>query len=98
MIENDHASGGDLFNFAFISSLMWSLDGFGSSDQFYGASSAAVDYWSRPDVTGMGRVYSLNASVQNDVGDSDVYIRFLDFAKLLLDFSTGAQTSSITKF
>jgi hypothetical protein len=98
VIENSHASGDDLFQFAFISALMWSLDGFGSSDQLYGASSAAVDYWSRPDVTGVGRVYSLNASVQNDVDDSDVYIRFLDFAKLLLDFSSGAQTSSITKY
>lgn len=98
VIENGHASGSDLFQFAFISALMWSLDGFGSSDQNYGASSAAVDYWSRPDVTGVGRVYTLNASVQNDVNDSDVYLRFLDFAKLLLDFSSGAQTSSITKY
>jgi hypothetical protein len=77
---------------------MCSLEGFGTSDTNYGSSSAAVQYWERPDVSNMGIVYTINPSVQLDILDSDVYHRYCEFSKLTLDFSTGAQDSSITKF
>jgi hypothetical protein len=97
MINNDNASGQDLFNFAFISSLAYNLEAFGSSDTSYASSSVTVTWWTRPDMSGMGRVWSLNPSVQNDTIDADVYHRYTDTAKLSLDFSSGAQTSSIVK-
>jgi len=98
IIEDGHASSTDLFNFAFISAMEFSLDAFGSSDVFYGASSAITAFLTRPDVNGLGKAYELYPSVKVDVGDSDVYHRYVQFGKLSLDFSTGAQTSSITKF
>jgi hypothetical protein len=42
-------------------------------------------------------VWSLSASVQVDTGDADVYLRYVDFGILKVDFSTSAQTSSITR-
>jgi len=98
MINNDNAGGADLFKFAYISSLMWSLDGFGSSDTLYGASSAAVKWWTKPDRSNIGVIWSENPVVKVHTGDSDVYFRFVEFAKFLVDFSTGAQLSSITVY
>jgi len=98
IINNGNANGQDLFDFAFVSSLMWSLEGFGTSDTSYGSSSAAVQYWTRPDVSNMGLVYSINPSILLDTLDADVYHRYCELSKLSIDFSTAAQDSSITKF
>lgn len=97
-INNDNASGQDYFNFAFTSAMMFSLNAFGTSDHFYGAGSATVEFWDRPDVTGMGKVYADSPSVQLDQNDSDVYHRYVEFGKFTIDFSDGAETSSITKY
>jgi len=97
VINNGNGSGQSLFNFGFISALMWSLGAFGTSDTSYGAG-ATVTYWTRPDMSNVGRVWSLSPDIQVDAGDSDVYHRFVEFAKLTLDFSASAQSSSITKF
>lgn len=96
IINNDNSNGQDLFEFGFISSIMWCLEAFGTSDTYYGASSATVTFWTRPNVKGAGRIWSEYPSVENDVNDNQVYWRFTDFAKFMLDFSDGAQTSSIT--
>jgi hypothetical protein len=98
IIANGDSNGQDLFDFAFVSSMMWALEAFGTSDTAYGASSAAVQYWTRPDVSNMGVIYTVNPSVQLDTLDADVYHRYCEFSRLKLDFSTGAQDSSITKF
>jgi len=95
VINNDNASGLALFKFGFVSSLMFSLEAWGTSDTDYGASSAAVKFWDRPSAAGLGNVWTLNPSVQNDVGDNDVYHCYLEFGHLKLDFSTGAQLSAI---
>jgi hypothetical protein len=97
VINNGNASGAALFNFGFISSMMYNLESFGSSDTNYASSSAAVTWWTRPDVSNIGKNWSLYPVVQNDVGDADVYHRYVENAKMSLDFSTGAQLSSITK-
>lgn len=96
IINNGNASGGDLFDFGFTSALMFSLESYGTSDTNYG-SGGTVDYWTRPDVSGMGVVWCLNAAIQVDVNDSDVYHRYSETAKMSVDFSSSAQTSSITK-
>jgi hypothetical protein len=98
IINNANGSGQDLFDFQFISAMMWSLDANGTSDTSYGASSATVTFWTRPDISDMGRLWVASTSVQNDVGDADVYWRFVDFGKFMLDFSSSAQDSSITKW
>lgn len=96
IINNDNSDGQDLFEFGFISSIMWCLEAFGTSDTNYGASSAQVTFWTRPNVKGAGRIWSEYPTVGNDGNDADVYWRFTDFARFMLDFSDGAQTSSIT--
>ena len=98
IINNGNGSGQDLFDFQFISALMWALDANGTSDTSYGASSATVTFWTRPDISKMGRLWTASTAVSVDVGDSDVYWRFVDFGKFMLDFSSSAQDSSITKW
>lgn len=97
-INNDNAEGQAYFDFTFTSAMMFSLNATGSSDHFYGAGSATVAYWTRPDVSAMGKVYADSPSVQLDQNDADVYHRYVEFGRFTVDFSDGAQTSSITKY
>ncbi len=97
VVNDDNAAGQDLFNFTFISALMASLEAHGTSSVSYGSSTAQVKHWTRPGVSDIGVVWALSPSIQQDVGDADVYHRYAEYAKLTLDFSTGAQTSAITK-
>ena len=98
VINNDNEQGQDLFNFGFVSALMWCLDGFGSSDTSYGSSSAQVAFWDRLGISGMGVLWDSSPTTMQDVNDTDVYIRYSSTAKLLLDFSSGAHTNSIEKW
>ncbi len=98
VINNDNANGQDLFNFGFVSAMMWNLDVYGTSDTYYGASSASVHYWDRPRTEGLGREWGISPSVQMDLVDTDVYHRYLDYGRLSLDFSSSAQEAEIKKF
>lgn len=98
IINNSNTNGQDLFNFGFVSSLMWAVGAWGTSDTSYGSSSAAVTKWDRPSTDGLGRKWAESPSVQVDTGDSDVYYRYLDFGRLKLDFSSSDQESKITTF
>jgi len=95
VINNGNSYGNSLFKFGFTSALMCSLEAFGTSDASYGASSATVQRWVRPDMVRIGNTYTLNPSVQVDTLDSDVYHRYSDFGKMYLDFSTGSQLADI---
>jgi len=98
VIQDGHASEQALFDFGYISALMWSLEAFGSSDHNYGSSSAKTKYISRAvDTDGLRTLYSLNPAIRNDVNDNDVYRRFVEHAQMSLDFSSGAEASSFTK-
>lgn len=98
IINNGRADGQDLFDFGFISALMWNIAVFGTSDTSYGSGSSEVDWWTRPDSEGLGCIWCLDPSIQEDGNDADVYLRFIEYGKLLLDFSASAQDSSITKW
>lgn len=97
VINNDNTDGQNLFNFGFVSSMMWNLEAFGTSDTAYGASSAAVKFWDRPPTENLGREWGISPSVQNDVSDNDIYWRFLDFGRLKLDFSDGSERGYIIR-
>ncbi len=97
-IIEDGSSDQDQFNFMYTSAIMWSLDACGSSDLYYGSSSATVSFRTRPDVTNMGPLWTLSPTVEVDNGDSDVYYRYTESGKLKLDFSSSAQDSDITKW
>jgi hypothetical protein len=92
--STNNTTGANLFNFAYHSALLFGADFEGTSDVNYGASSAAVKYWARPGTRHIGRT-SVISPVQN-LSDTDILVRFGDHAKVSVDFSTGAQTSSIT--
>lgn len=98
IIDDGETSGQDMFDFAFTGALMASLEGFGVSDTSYGSSSGKGKWWTRPDVKGMGKVWTLNPSIQVDANDSDVYHRQSELARMSIDFSTGSEDSSITKW
>jgi hypothetical protein len=96
VIDNGNASGQTLSNFAYHSAVTFGVDFEGTSDTNYGASSAAVKFWNKPGTKHIGRTTSITV-VQN-LADTDILVRFGDHAKVSLDFSTGAQTSSITSW
>jgi hypothetical protein len=97
IIADDSIAATALFQFLFVSSLMYGLEACGSSDASYGASSAKTTFRTRPNSLGLARIWSNSPNVAVDPADADVYFRFLDFGILSLDFSTGAQLSTITK-
>jgi len=94
IINNDNANGLSLFKFGYTSALMFSLDGFGTSDTGYGASSAAVVMWNRPTITGLDS-WSLNPSVQYGTDNTNVYHRYAENAHLTLDFGAHAANTNI---
>lgn len=95
VINNDNVNGQDLFEFSFVSALMFALDGHGTSDHNYGASTAQVEYWTRPDVSKLGMIFSLSPTVQAVVGDDDKYLRYLQTGRLVLDYGAGVSGGSI---
>lgn len=97
VIEDGMSGEQTLFNFCFVAALMFSLEANGSSDHYYGSSSAKGKFYTRSDINGIN-CWSLNPSVQVDNSDSDVYHRYVDFGRLLIDWSSSAETSSITKY
>jgi len=98
VINNGNSEGENLFKFGYISSLMFCFEAFGTSDVNYAASSSAVYYWTRPDLTGLENLWDDSPSVMVDNDDSDIYLRYVGSGTLKIDFSSGAQQSSITKY
>lgn len=98
IINNDNSNGQDLFNFAYTSALMGSFEGFCSSDTSYGSSSATITYWDRPNTSNLGVTLSYSPSIIEDGVDSDIYRRKLQYGELVLDFSSGVQTSEIVYY
>lgn len=98
VIDNANPNGQALFNFQFISAMMFNLQGNGSSDVNYGAGSAAVTFWTRPDVLGLGEVIRVVPQVHVDANNSNVYLKYAEFGRLSVDFTPSAETSSIMKW
>lgn len=96
IINDDNASGQALFDFGFISACMFSLEAFGTSDSSYGSGSAKSKFWTRPDTVGMGQMPKYAITIADDTGDA--YWRYVEFGKFMLDFTSGAESSSITKW
>lgn len=98
IILDTQANGQAMFDLAFTGAMMASLEAYGVSDTSYGASSGKGKFWIRPDVTKMGKIWTLNPSIQLDANDADVYHRQSELARMSIDFSSGAETSLITKW
>lgn len=98
IIDDANVDGQDLFDFGFIAAYMFSLEAFGTSHSSYGSGIPRSKWWTRPSVLGLGNCNWLNPSVQVDIPDTDVYYRYTQFGRLTIDFSSGAQLSSIEKW
>lgn len=98
IVNDDNAGGQALFDFGYTAACAFAWDAFGISDTSYGSGSAKGRWWTRPDVSKMGAIYSVSASVQLDAGDADVYVRYAQGGRFRLDFSDGAQASAIDKW
>jgi hypothetical protein len=92
IIDDGAANGQDLFNFHFVSSLMWSLDAQGTSHSYYGAGTSTSKYWTRPSVASLSRVWSLTPSVQQDGLTATVDHRYVEAGRLSLDWAAGSAT------
>ena len=98
VINNGNADSVKLFMFGYMSSMMFSLEAFGTSDTNYGSSSATVNFLGRPNTSDWGSIWNINPSVQVDGNDSDVYFRNFENVKIWLDFSAGEQLACYCKF
>ena len=96
IIGDSDQNGQAKFDFCYRSALAYGLDANGSSDSNYGASSAKSKFWTRPDNLLPQDVEE--PSVTQDTGDADKYIRYGEDGRVILDFSSGAQTSSFDQW
>lgn len=97
IINNSNTNGQNLFEFLYVSALMFGLEAVGSSDSYYGASSAAVTFWTRPSIYGLGRIWTTSPSVQVKGTDSNIYNRYVDFGRLDINFTSGYESGYIYK-
>lgn len=96
VISDTDGNGNDKMAFIYTSGMIFNLDAVGSSDVYYGASSAKSKMWDRPDTKCL--YYDIvGPCVQCDL-DTDVYHKYLYGGKLEIDFSSGSETSSITRY
>lgn len=93
VIDDDSVTGQQLFDFSYHSSLLFACDYEGTSSTNYGASTAAINFWKRPGKKHIGRTDTVD--VIQSITDTDVLERFGVNSKVILDFSTGAQISTI---
>lgn len=78
------------FNFLWISAFIAALDGCGSSDLLYGASSANTTMWSRVNIP-------FNAENPRQ-GDGALAFMYCEGGRLVLDFSTGSETAQASTY
>jgi len=97
LINDDNAEGQSLHNFGYTSALMFALEAWGTSSNNYGASTAQVKFWTRPDVNLLREIYEVEPAIKSVTGDADAWLRYCKRAKMLVDFSTSAQISTIEK-
>jgi len=96
IINNDNLAGQQLFNFNYHSAILIGADVVGSSDVSYGSNSATVKFWNRQGTKQIGKTDEI--IIAESLVDADVCVRFGDYSKVLLDFSTGAQISLISSW
>jgi len=87
IVEDSLTEAQNLANMAYVSSIMWSLDGHSVSDVYYGASSGNCKLWSKPSV-GIELPMSLSPVIENESGSSVIYWRYAKDGRFKLDFNT----------
>lgn len=97
VIDNNNGSAQTLFDNTYYGSMMYAMDAVGSSDTNYAASSAAVNWWTRPTKT-LGTP-TQEPSVTQDANNSNKYLRYGKNSRLVMDWTTASSPSyTITKW
>jgi len=94
VINDSDANGQDKFDFIYVSACLWALDAVGSSHDNYGASSATSKFWDRPDVD-VGEIKTENPVVEDD---GNKYLRYFEYGRMILDFTSSSEDSTIEKY
>jgi hypothetical protein len=93
IIDNNSVNGENFFKFCYNAAVLYDIDINGSSDINYGAGTAKVNFWKRPNKKKIGKVDTV--SVIQDLSDNDIIFRYGKHAKVYLDFSDGEHESAI---
>lgn len=96
IIGNSEQNAQTMFNFCYNGAVAYNLNAVGSSDTYYAAGTAAVTFWTRTR-RNLTLVSGLPEVIQDGV-DSDRYLRYGKNGRAIVDWSSGAQTSSIEKW
>jgi len=98
IVNNGAANGQALFDFSFRSALAYEFDSAGVSDTNYGASSAAVNWWNRPEPVEISAGGTI--TVVSDLINNNLYYRYANAnnMKITVDHTIGAQSSSVTQW
>jgi hypothetical protein len=91
VINNTTANGADLFKFGYCAALIAGANAYGSSDIYYGASSAAVKWWVRP-----GVAIGAPEAVIGSFGTTQ--FKYFSSGKIVLNFAIGSELATITKW
>jgi hypothetical protein len=75
---------------------MFSFDGHGSSDTNYGAGSSQVAWWTRPDITHTGAESSGWEYIISS--NANKYFSYYPNGKIVLDFSSGSEAVTVSKW
>jgi hypothetical protein len=94
-LSNSDGAAQAKFNFCHVGALMWGCDGHGTSDTGYAASSAAVTFWDRPDTASLDLWPVDEISVATDWNKK---MRYFQSGKVVLDFTSGSESATITSF
>jgi hypothetical protein len=97
VIANTDGTAQNKFNFSRCASQVFNVDAHGSSDTYYGAGSASVTFWTRPDLTHLGQEQILRTEYAIST-DGNKYLRYLPSGRISLDFTSGSEVVTITKW
>ena len=94
VVDNNDSTAQSLATFAFEAACMYAQDANGSSDEYYGASTAKSALYDRPEMH-LTDLFTASPAVEQ-VGTTSVYLRYTKGGRLKLDFS--AKTGSIEEY
>lgn len=97
IINNDNSFGQSLYSFCHRAAQIFDLNAVGSSDIYYGASSAQVKFWERPKPQVI-KFKDTVPAVSIDQNNAEIYMRYMDRTKISIDFTSGSETSTVEKW
>lgn len=92
-IDDTDTNGQSVFDFTYVSACMFDLEIYGSSEVSHGSSTSTTKMWTRP-----SKIESFIDNSMKIESSGNKYIRYYTHGKLILDWSSGVETHTITKY